>query len=437
VSSNVARREAAPYRLLLLALCFACVAGGGCASHVKLKPLPVVFQPGRADSIDLCSAIAEPQRTPDVPIFYATNRTPKGPADDRTYTNGVSKELRFGVANVAMGERGESWQDTCNGDATFRVERFAERDADAFVEAIDRQLATSPNRQVNIYVHGFKTYTEWETEVLAKLFHCSLRRGAMVCFAWPSRQSLYLYGQDVDRARASAPHLNELIELIATRTDAERINLLAYSCGAAMVSEALVELRGKYPDDDAAALGKRLRIGNVIFAASDIDLKTFAKRQLDQIRALAQHVVVYIAENDAALGMAKFGYGTSRLGRPDLKELELSQADLDRAMTDHQIQVVDVTDVPGPHSAGGFGGHGYWYANDWIMTDLLVDFRWQIPPNERGLVRRPGKARWYFPKDYPERVTAALRRRIAEQQATTKPEASSPPGPVGVQPTAE
>jgi hypothetical protein len=74
--------------------------------------------------------------------------------------------------------------------------------------------------------------------------------------------------------------------------------------------------------------------------------------------------------------------------------------------------VIDVSDVPGPHTAGGFGGHSYCYANDWIMTDLLVAFCWQIPASERGLVRRPGKARWYFPKDYPDEVTEAVRRRV-------------------------
>jgi hypothetical protein len=41
---------------------------------------------------------------------------------------------------------------------------------------------------------------------------------------------------------------------------------------------------------------------------------------------------------------------------------------------------------------------------------VLIEFRWQIPAGERGLVQRPGKARWFFPKDYPERVTAAVLR---------------------------
>ena len=39
----------------------------------------------------------------------------------------------------------------------------------------------------------------------------------------------------------------------------------------------------------------------MIFAASDIDLKTFATGQLSQMRDLADRVVIYIAANDGAL----------------------------------------------------------------------------------------------------------------------------------------
>ena len=410
---------------------------GGCGSKVKLEPKPVIYKGGR---FELAEMAPPSQRNRDLRIFYATNRTAKGPADERDYTNGVYDGLRLGVANVSMGDKGDTWNELCNSNPAFHVTSFQELArlkgppatsqpagaAAAFIDAVNEQLAISPNKQVNIYVHGFRTDMEWECGVLAKLFHCGGRRGAMVCFAWPARQSLMLYGSDVKRARQSAPRLVELIELLARQSEAERINILAYSCGATLATEALEQLRVRYAEEDAAALSQRLRLGNVIFAASDIDLKTFAKGQLSQIRDLADRVVIYIAANDGALGMASFGYGASRLGRPDLKELEVTQADLNSLANDAELQVVDVTDVPGPHAVGGgFGGHGYWYANDWIMTDLLVAFRWQIPAEERGLVRRPGKARWYFPKDYPERITAALRRRLDE--STTSPAAVAAP----------
>jgi esterase/lipase superfamily enzyme len=414
--------------------CYAALIGlagtaGGCGSKVKLEPKPVIYAPGR---FELAEMVPPSQRTPDLRVFYATNRAAKGPTDKRDYTNDVYDGLRLGVANVSMGDGRETWDEISNRNATFRVTSFRELArlkgpsatsqpsgaADPFVRAVNEQLAVSPNKQLNIYVHGFRTDMEWECGLLAKLFHCGGRRGAMVCFAWPARQRLALYGSDVDRARQAAPRLAELIELLARDTNAERINVLAYSCGATLATDAILELRARYPQDDAAALGRRLRIGNVIFAASDIDLRTFVRSQLQQLRDIADHVVIYIAANDAALRMVSRGYGASRLGRPDMTELELTPADLDSAAKDEELQVVDVTDVPGPHAAGGgFGGHGYWYANDWIMTDLLVAFRWQIPAEERGLVRRPGKARWYFPKDYPDKITAALRRRL--QESTT------------------
>jgi hypothetical protein len=43
------------------------------------------------------------------------------------------------------------------------------------------------------------------------------------------------------------------------------------------------------------------------------------------------------------------------------------------------------------------------------MTDILVSFRWQISPDQRGLYHKPGMSRWYFPNDYPEKVAAAVK----------------------------
>ena len=61
---------------------------------------------------------------------------------------------------------------------------------------IDVTLDSTPNHQVNIYVHGFHTSMPPEIELLAKLNHFTFRGGAMVCFSWPSRQSLRLYGSE-------------------------------------------------------------------------------------------------------------------------------------------------------------------------------------------------------------------------------------------------
>ena len=428
-------RAVATYALLLIA---GFIGGAGGCGGTKVKPIPVIYGPGRAD---ICARVVESHRTGDIQVFYATNRVARGPADKRTYTNGIDDRLHLGVATVRLGDQKTTWDDISRaslgkgGNLAFRFTRAAELGqlggggggggaddaaADAFVEAVNRQLDSTNNHEVNIYIHGFRTSMEPEVEVLAKLLHFTGRGGAMICFAWPARQSLMLYGSDVERGKKSAHYLADLIELLARRTDAESINVLAYSAGAVATADALCQLRDRYPDDDADALSKRLRIGNVIFAASDLDLQAFAREQLNRIEDIGQNTIIYIAANDAALGFASFGAGASRLGRPDLKALHLSKEQVEQAAKDTSMQVVDVTDVPGPHAGfGGFRGHGYWYANDWIMTDLLVVLRWQIPAGERGLVRKPGMARWFFPKDYPTRVYDAVHQ--LARQPTTSP----------------
>ncbi|MGB7160015.1 MAG: alpha/beta hydrolase, partial [Tepidisphaeraceae bacterium] len=290
--------------------------------------------------------------------------------------------------------------------------------AAAFADAVNQHLAVSTNRQVNVYIHGFRTNFTWEVEMMSKLFHCSGRSGAMVCFAWPARQNLLLYGSDVRRGRASAHHLADLIEQLAKHTQAERINVLSYSAGAAVASEALAQLRDRYPDDDPKMLSQRLRIGSVIYAASDIDLNTFARTQLAKVQDLSQNVVIYIARNDSALGFANLFAGASRLGRPNLAELQITREELEDAAKDTRLQVIDVSDVPGLRSAGGgMRGHGYWYGSDWVMTDLLANFRWQVPAADRGLYRNAGEAHWRFPKNYPPKVTDAVVRLGVPQQA--------------------
>jgi hypothetical protein len=61
-------------------------------------------------------------------------------------------------------------------------------------------------------------------------------------------------------------------------------------------------------------------------------------------------------------------------------------------------------------------GHGYWYANDVISTDVTLALRYPIPPAERCLVPLSSPACWGFTvrrcAGYLSR--AAAKRRILE-----------------------
>jgi esterase/lipase superfamily enzyme len=385
--------------------------------------MPVIYRPG---GLDLCSIIPAARQTTDVQVFYATNRKRDPRHTDRGYGNDVDSSLHLGVADVRVGDAGTSWEEICrassggDGDPKFKLAKTTEfSDPAILYDSINQQLAMTPNHQVNIYVHGFFTRFNVAVELLGKMFHCSGRRGVMVCFSWPARQNLLVYGGDVERGRASAHYLADLIEQVAANTRAEEINILAYSAGAPCATDALLELRRRHPDQTPERLARSLRIGNVIYASSDLDTATFARQQIVQLKELAREVVIYVSANDSVLKTASFFYGASRLGHPDRNKF--TKAEQEAVARDAQIQVVDVSDVPGPQGFGGFGGHYYWYSNEWVMSDVLVDFRWQISPDQRGLYRTPGTSRWHFPKDYPQKVTEAVKRLAAPTTAPVSP----------------
>jgi hypothetical protein len=157
----------------------------------------------------------------------------------------------------------------------------------------------------------------------------------------------------------------------------------------------------------------------VVFAAANVDLKAFASDDLTRFLDLPAAVTVYISSQDTTLAMASL-LGAPKLGSPE-KEV-LTREQLERLGNLDKLHVIDVTDVPGAHSSNGFGGHGYWYANEWVMTDVLTIFRWNLPPEQRGLERQTN-GKWIFPQDYPSRVTQAVVDILAEENRfpTTAP----------------
>ena len=113
--------------------------------------------------------------------------------------------------------------------------------------------------------------------------------------SWPTGTRVWNYLWDCPRARAYVPDIARLVALVAERTQAQRLNLIAFSCGSPLLADALVELREAHPDEDADALQRRFRIANAIFVAADIDLQTFARSHLP---APAELLVEWVRARD-------------------------------------------------------------------------------------------------------------------------------------------
>lgn len=396
------------------------LAGCAATGDPHMPPTPALF---KIESLDFEPHLPAAVKTTEVPVFYVTTREPAGEGETDHYRNARDDKLRVGVAQVALGDPGWGWKDLWLSDRTNtiekvrhgrveRVEEFgvARREAGEseaerlFVQRINAHLAEIRNPEVVLYVHGYRVTFD-EISVLMGSFSHYLGNGAMVAFQWPTGLNFWNYLTDCPRAERYVPDIERTIALLA-KTRAQQVNIIAYSCGSPLLGQALARLRARHSKEGPDALARRYRIGNVIFAASDVDLKTFAREYVPPALDLARQMIVYYSRRDAALGFSSLIAGASRLGRPDVEDL--TPQDIDRLAADTNLQGIDVTEVRGAHEFGGMRGHGYWYANEWISTDITLSLRHAIPPERRCLVRGKGKHIWLFPPDYVECVERAL-----------------------------
>jgi len=393
----------------------------GCAVKPLLMPAPAVFKDER---LNFAARLPAELRSTHLPVFYATTRAPARNGEPGHYVNRAGKEMRLGAAHVRLGESGWTWDDlvasnrtdsvtrprpgAVEGVAEYRGSGEAER---RFLADIDAHLARTRNKELVLYVHGYRVIFDEVAVQMASFAHY-LGHGAVVTFQWPTGLNFWNYVTDCPRAQRYIPDIERLIALLA-RSSAEKLNVIAYSCGSPLLAAALARLRARNPDEGHADLLKRYRLGNVIFVASDVDLKTFAREYVPPSLDLAEQLIVYISRNDRALGVSSLIAGASRLGKPDIADL--TPRELERLAADPRLQVVDVSDVRGAHEMGGMKGHGYWYANDWISTDVTLSLRHPFAPAQRCLVNRPGTRRiWQIPDDYVRCVADRLLAAVPE-----------------------
>jgi esterase/lipase superfamily enzyme len=355
-----------------------------------------------------------------VRVLYATTRAPAPAGARERYSSSAGDAVRLGLSEVELGEPGWSFTDLVVSDRVSSVdalrparvtsvEEFGVMGSDAdraFVAAIDRQVIASPTGEAVIYVPGYRVTFDQMMVFMGSWAHYLGRSSAVVTFSWPSGTRVWNYFLDCRRARAFIPDIERLIALVAERTQARRLNLVAFSCGSPLLAEALVRLRQRHPGEDHAALQRRYRIGNALFVAADIDLQTFARSHLPALSDVAARTQVYVSEDDGALKWAAKLARASRLGRPNLDEL--TREDLATLASNERLVGIDVAGVYGAHELGGMRGHGYFFANSRVSTDVLLSMIYPFDPTSRALVHGPGRGMWTFPDDYPRRIGDAV-----------------------------
>jgi len=407
----------------------AVLALAGCQPTVYLMPTPEVLRTGQSDPF-----VTNPEEalSPEVQLAYATNRLPAADSGRWPYLTLFDQRLRLGFATVRLGGKTVSPEEL-HAASTAAEREFAlplslvstreqaavpterkpalTREAKLFFDQVNAALKRSRDPDITIYLHGANNNFYRASAQAAQYAHFTGRNSVVMLFSWPSAESLLRYAVDVNNARRTVPVFARLLELLAEHTDARYIDVLAYSAGAQVLSPALAELRAQYPEQDEASLQERFRLGEIYFAAPDVDFSKFL-RDLSTYDGMVQHVTLALNPNDSVLAFAQRHHGVSRAGLPDPDELTEQETRLvKKAFREMAFDLLWIE--PGAIPGLARGAHDFWYNHPWISTDVLIQLLFQVRPEQRGLTLFEdveGRRVWTFGPDYPQQAGEALRR---------------------------
>lgn len=395
----------------------------GCQPKVYLMPPPIAIGPG-TDYFDLIDDNKDDNR---LNTLYATNRVPNNvSAMYDKYTIFPSDDLRLGVVTHIVGEEGTTWDDFFNNSLNREreekllitledVEEFItisdEQGVDKsspenkdFFDRINKVLYRSFDKDITVYVHGANSNFYRATAQGAQYFHYTGHNSLVLNFSWPSAENIFKYKVDVLHAGKTVPAFARLLEVLAFQTNAKNINIISYSAGAQVVAPALRYLRESHPDTDAVYLKQRYRIGEVYFAAPDIEFSSFVAR-FNGFKDIVGRITASVNMNDSVLRYAKLRTGGPRLGRPSLEKITEEEKDILIAAS--RGGKFDILDIQGSPSLKAGRSHSFWYSHPWVSNDLLFLMHLNMRPEKRGLKRfqhETGLVIWHFPEDYEDKV---------------------------------
>lgn len=400
----------------------------GCATGHPLMPTPNLYAHSGGYPAD---QVATADRSSRVELLYVTDRAPETVDGSLAYGAGRSASAAYGSVAVEIGEE-ISWEDLVEVSETkkrarnpkvhvrsitehgrfpatprpFTVEDGVpvedpgvrseqERTEAEFLDALHRRLAKAQDKDVLVYVHGFNNSFDFAARAEAEVWHFLGRRGVPVLYSWPAAHG-GLFGYFIDRESGEFTifHLKELLRLLASSPEVERIHLLAHSRGTDVLTTALRELV-----IEARAAGKNpresLRIANLVLAAPDLDLDVVRQRLMaEQFGPAIGQITIYTTQADKALGASQTLMSGTRFGRVEEADLGEREQQIFTEVTN--VNIVEVEGV------GGVIGHAYYRSSPAASSDLILILERGSRPGEPARPLRHEMLNfWTMPEDYP------------------------------------
>jgi len=408
-----------------------------CSGQRKMMPTPNIHVD---DGPSLYENLPAELQSTAAPVFYVTDRVPERDEQGKFgYGYKRSTSMAFGRAVVDLGEE-ISWGDLLEASRTQNrtkkvklelvdvteitrapnspipfnlidgkiveepdhVAKRAKAVA-TFRSSIVKQLELTHRKDVFIFVHGFHNGFDDAMFIMAELWHFLGRIGVPLAYTWPAgHPGLFGYTYDRESSEFTVYHFRQLLELIASFPEVERIHLIGHSRGTDVVVNAVRELTIA-----ARAAGldplEEYKIHNLVLAAPDLDLQVATQRVAgDKISFSTNRFTIYTSPKDKAIGLSAklFDSPVGRLGTFGIDNIpQTSAASMDYA--DSNFAVINFS---GAKDEGGGGiDHSYFREVPSVSSDLILMLRDDL---EAGSPGRPlqsiGHKFWKIPKGYPD-----------------------------------
>ncbi|MEM7224051.1 MAG: alpha/beta hydrolase [Pseudomonadota bacterium] len=308
--------------------------------------------------------IEAPAPASEFELLFATDRKVESGQPIASRYGRERGEMSYGAARVGLpeGHRIGSfetpawWQEKDQPDLEHDISLVELKSLEP--DQLFGQLADA--EEVLLFVHGYNMSFEEALRRSGQIAHDLQPRGAVLLFSWPSQASATLYTHDASNAEWAEPDLLVLLERLAAANPEAPIHLAAHSMGSKIVMDVLARLARERPAET------RPRIGQVVFAAPDIDSDVLVATAPDLL-LIAERVTIYASEQDLALAASKRLNGAPRAG-------ELAA----RLPALEGLDVVDVSRVE-----TDFSGHSYYSDSRLVLNDLHQLLTAGRPPTER------------------------------------------------------
>jgi esterase/lipase superfamily enzyme len=378
-----------------------------------------------------------------VPLFYVTDRKPeKDENGNLEYGYERSPSLAFGKTLVDLGQD-LSWEDLLEASRTQKrlnkvpltreelieiargpdapipytevdgqivedPEYLAKRNAaiEVFRKEMVRHLALTDRKEIFIFVHGFHNDFNDAAFAMAELWHFMGRIGVPLVYTWPAgHPGIFGYTYDRESSEFTVFHFRQLVELIASFPEVERINIIAHSRGTDVAVTGFRELtiaaraRGEDPK-------KVYKVHNFVLAAPDLDAQVANQRMIGDHLAWSSHrMTIYASPKDKAIGWSDklFDSPRGRVGNlsPD-NMTEQAKTVMERS--NYNLAIVNFDPIHDKSDSGADGfGHSYFRNATTVSSDLIIMLRDDVDPGAPG---RPledlGLNFWRIPPGYPD-----------------------------------